>query len=370
MLVDFNPFLTFGRRKKQQEMDSYREKVKSDCEELLSRFQQTGSVRFEVFSRVWREMKFSQIFYGTVKHEKRTFSRLILDSAYSYFLPPFSFQIRVGGLYLLHSLYQCQTASPPEQIHLALKDWEDVKKFEKDAVDAQHLDAVYILRRLMFQKAFYFTAMPIPLTFNKKRKVEKAATCEKFLERASRPQELINIELLEELSNIHELYEKLKTSVSSAAEQQVSSVNLIRKDLIPKLRGTVVDFYKWQQRKDGTVEEEDSDEGTSSQQECTKRADLLASIKSKAYGQAAEASKSRRHRQVELDFSSSNEAGPSSASEYCRISKPSLKARTMENVHISGDAWKEATATTNINRLTTLDFVPEEKTRTQNKEKS
>lgn len=46
------------------------------------------------------------------------------------------------------------------QIRLALKDWEDIKKFEKDAVDAQHLDAVYILRQLMFQKAFHFTAMP------------------------------------------------------------------------------------------------------------------------------------------------------------------------------------------------------------------
>lgn len=39
------------------------------------------------------------------------------------------------------------------QIRLSLKDWED-------AVDAQHIDAVYILRQLMFLKAFNFTAMP------------------------------------------------------------------------------------------------------------------------------------------------------------------------------------------------------------------
>lgn len=126
---------------------------------------------------------------GTVKRKKRTFSRLILDTAYSFFLPPYSFQIRVGGLYLLYSLYQCQTASPSEQvrntqhtvgqmlnkvllldiqsllcfwlqIRLALKDWEEVKKFEKDAVDAQHLDVVYIFRQLMALKAFSFTAMP------------------------------------------------------------------------------------------------------------------------------------------------------------------------------------------------------------------
>lgn len=53
---------------------------------------------------------------------------------------------------------------------------------------------------------------------------------------------------VQELSNINELYEKLKTSVS-ASEQAVSSVNLIRKDLVPELRSTVVNFYKWQHRK-------------------------------------------------------------------------------------------------------------------------
>lgn len=53
---------------------------------------------------------------GTTKREKRMFSRLVLDTAYSFFLPPFNFQIRVGGLYLLYSLYHCQTTSPPERV--------------------------------------------------------------------------------------------------------------------------------------------------------------------------------------------------------------------------------------------------------------
>eukprot|EP00064_Thunnus_orientalis_P026304 superscaffoldBa00016237_g26804 len=184
-----------------------------------------------------------------MKHEKRTFSRLVLDTAYRYFLPPFSFQIRVGGLYLLYSLFHCQTASPSEQIRLSLKDWEDVKKFEKDAVNAQHFDVTFILRQMMFHKAFHFTAMPTLLAFKKKRKIEGSPLCEEFMERTSRPQELINTELLEELSNIHDLYEKMKVSVASSSEQAPSSVNLIRKDLVPQLRGTVVDFYKWQQRK-------------------------------------------------------------------------------------------------------------------------
>lgn len=116
------------------------------------------------------------------------FANLTLDTACQFFLPPFSFQIRVGGLYLLYGLYGCQTATPPEQvgyrtrsgslcsyvlldsdqcftrfwlqIRLALKDWEYVKRFEKDAMDAQHLDVIYILHKLVWRKAFHFTAMP------------------------------------------------------------------------------------------------------------------------------------------------------------------------------------------------------------------
>ncbi|XP_054470346.1 snRNA-activating protein complex subunit 1b [Anoplopoma fimbria] len=347
-------------------MDFCRQQVKADCVELLSRLQTTESVRYQAFSQAWRDMRFSQVFYGTVNHkERRAFSRLILDTAYSFFLPPYSFQIRVGGLYLLYSLYHCQITSPPEQIHLALKDWEDVKKFEKDSMDAQHHDVVYILRQLLSRKAFSFTAMPTMLVFKKKRKVEGLKLCEEFMERPSRPQELINMELLEELSNIDELYGKLKTSVSAASEQPGSSISLIRRDLVPQLRSTVVDFYKWQQRKSRPDEDEDEDsgEGTSSQQECSKRAQRLASIKSKAYGEAAEASKSRRHRQVEVDFTS-NVAGPPHSSSYTRTNKPSLKARTNENVHISGDLWEEATTATQIKCLTTLDFAPEGKPKT------
>ncbi|XP_020569305.1 snRNA-activating protein complex subunit 1 isoform X1 [Oryzias latipes] len=355
-------------------MDFCRRHVKSDCEELLSRFRRTQSVRFEIFSGIWRDMKFASIFYGTMFHEKRPFARLVLDIASCYFLPPFSFQIRVGGLYLLHSLYHSQDTVPPEQvcslpacytsflfwlqIRLALKDWEEVKKFERDAVNAQHFDVVFILHQLMSCKAIHFTAMPTLIMFPKKRKVERSVLCEDFVERVARPQELINIDLLEELSNVHELYEKMKSSVTSQAES--SSMNLTHKDLTSRLRGAVIDFHNWQQTKNGVDEEEVSGEGTSSQLESSKRAELLASIKSKAFGEAAEMCKSRRHRQVEVDHPVSEEESPH-PSGRSRISKPSLRARTAENIHISGEVWKEALSRTTTSSLSTLESTAEEK---------
>ncbi|XP_047230042.1 snRNA-activating protein complex subunit 1-like isoform X2 [Girardinichthys multiradiatus] len=317
-------------------MDFYRKHVKSDCESLLGRFQQTQSVRFEVFSNIWKEMKFVQIFSGKPTHKKRAFCRLVLDIAYCYFLPPFSFQIRVGGLYLLYSFYHCQTASTSEQlqIRVALKDWEDVKNFEKDAMDAQHLDVVYILKQLMICKAFQFTAMPTLLLYRTKRNEEKPMLCEQFIERASCPQELINTQLLEEMSNIYELYKNMKTNIISQITAPTNtSVNLIRKDIVSQLCSTVMEFYNWQQGRDIFDEHKNIYERTSSQQECSNRAMLLASIKSKAYGEASEASKSRRHRQVETNLTT-QEDGSFLKERHSRVMKQSLRNRTDKQIHM------------------------------------
>ncbi|XP_051942488.1 snRNA-activating protein complex subunit 1b [Hippocampus zosterae] len=334
---------------------SWNQHVRSDCEELLARFQQTDSVRFEVFSQIWREMKFGQICFGTAGREKRAFSRAALDAAAVYFLPPFSFQIRAGGLYLLHGLYHCQTASPRVPIRMALKDWEDVLAFEKDAVGAQHLDAVFLLRQLLFRKAFHFTAMPSLLTFKRSKEEARSRLCKRFVARARGPQELVGRDAVEELSNIHHLYGKLKSSVYSEAQRERLGVALIRRNLPAQLRGHLANFHGWQKRKRQEESDEDQGhgEGTSSRAESSARAQLLSSIKSKAYGQAAETPKSRRHRQVEVN--AGEESGPALSKARGKSGKASLKARTAENLCILGDMSKEAAMSTRIHHLTALD---------------
>ncbi|KAM4625589.1 snRNA-activating protein complex subunit 1b isoform 2-T2 [Polymixia lowei] len=296
---------------------------------------------------------------------RRAFSRQVLATAYRYFLPPFTFQIRVGGLYLLYGLYHSQLCTPNEKIRLALKDWKDVKKFERDAADAQHLDAVYILRHLLSQKAFHFTAMPAPLTYAVKRKAQSQSVCEAFMERASRLQELVSTDLLEEMSNVHEQYDQLKAVVFSPPGQPDSSVHLIREDIVPRLRSSVVDFNKWQKQSDSQHEdEEDSGEGTSEQQECSRRAELLASIKSKSYEHAIEASKSRRHRQIEL---TSNKTSLAANRVWQCRRKLSLKAKTNNNVQIKGILKNQTLKSTKVWRLSVPDTVPEEVPRKKKK---
>lgn len=53
---------------------------------------------------------------------------------------------------------------------------------------------------------------------------------------------------MQELSHIHGLYDKLKVSAFASMEQPVSSVQLIRKDLVPELCRTMVDYHEWQQK--------------------------------------------------------------------------------------------------------------------------
>ncbi|XP_061674686.1 snRNA-activating protein complex subunit 1b [Syngnathoides biaculeatus] len=336
----------------------WKQEVRSDCEELLARFQRTDCVRFETFSKIWREMNFGRIFFGTAGHQKRAFSRLALDVAFVYFLPPFSFQIRVGGLYLLYGLYHCQTASPRAGIGVALKDWTDVLSFEKDAREARHLDAIFVLRQLRFQKAFRFSATPLALTFERRPKEVRSQLGNKFVARACGPQELLDRDALEELSNVHELYKQLKSSVRSPAQRERLGLDVTRDDLPALLRGHVVDFHSWQktERQEASDGDEDVAEGTSTREESVHRAQLLSSIKSKAYGQAAQVCKSRRHREVGVDSS-----GPAPQKGRSASRKISLKARTHEKVRIAGEMWKEATTSTSINCLTAMERGPQAK---------
>ncbi|XP_036431026.1 snRNA-activating protein complex subunit 1b isoform X2 [Colossoma macropomum] len=345
-------------------MEHYRRAVQTDCERILGRFQATDSVRYEEFSTIWRQMNFSSIFYGRMEHsETKAFTRLALSVVSPYLFPPYTFQIRVGGLYLLYGLYNTQLTTPKEKIRLALKDWDDLIRFQQDAVNAQHYDVVYILKKLLSEKAFCFTAMPNILFFNLKRKrgEKSQKLCDTFVDRPSRPQELVGTDMLEELSNVHEHYEKLKQAVSP--QPDTPDLSLIKQNLVPKLRSAVLTYYSWQQNQaefDGQGAESDAGagEGTSGQ-ESAHRAQLLQSIKSRSYGQAAEASKSRRHRQVEL-ASAATDTTTGEVSNY-KKKVLSLKERTQLRFTSQGNLNKELMGVTRLWCLTTLDEKTEEK---------
>ncbi|KAK9956361.1 hypothetical protein ABG768_014099 [Culter alburnus] len=300
---------------------------KSDCEELLGRFQQTETVRYEEFSAIWREMDFSSVFFGTHSdHESRSFTRLTFTIAHSYVLPPYSFQIRVGGLYMIYGLYNTQLVWPKEKIRIALKDWYDVQKLITQAKSCQHLDVVYIFKRLLSAKAFCFTAMPKKLTFESSDRVQHDVN-EEFRARKDRVAELASFEMLEEIANVQGHYDRLKKS-SMPTSSGVTMLNLT--DL---LRKCTSEYQQWQD-KIVAAKDKDSKKETTQKSESSSRADLLAAIKSKSYGHLSKGTKSRRHRKVKMATSCS-ETDEALFSRKRR--PPSLKTRTYQNFGKPGE---------------------------------
>lgn len=62
--------------------------LQADFEELLSRFQDMDSVRFEDFSELWRSMKFGTIFWWVSAVRRPPLSRAVLSPPPSRLPPP------------------------------------------------------------------------------------------------------------------------------------------------------------------------------------------------------------------------------------------------------------------------------------------
>ncbi|KAI5619812.1 small nuclear RNA activating complex, polypeptide 1a isoform X2, partial [Silurus asotus] len=217
---------------------------KTDCEELLGRFQQVESVRYEEFAAIWRAMDFSSVFYGMItNYEKRPFTRLVFTTVYDYFLPPYSFQIRVGALYMFYGLYFTQLVWPKEKIWIALKDWMCVQNFLSDALTCQHLDVVYVYRKLVYEKAFFYTAMPIQVIVHGcsfPNQADKYLLS--FMSSLFEYKFLLLFVCLQEITNVHSHYERIKEALQVSTSVSVTPVNLS-----VQLQQCALEFQQWKE---------------------------------------------------------------------------------------------------------------------------
>ncbi|KAM4690622.1 snRNA-activating protein complex subunit 1 isoform 3-T3 [Rhinophrynus dorsalis] len=280
--------------------------LKVDCETLLSRFQETDSVRFEEFSAIWRDMKFSQIFFGGMRDlERNKFTREAFSVATLYFLPPYTFQIRVGALYLLYGLYNTQLCQPKQK-----------------------------------------------LTFRTQRSRSHHVGKEEFKEARDRVADLVTSETLEEIVNIHEHYRKTKCQISSDKSQPDKALSLVKEDFVESLKNIVTEHQHWKQEKGKPRTRNDEEKGGASQEsEGSERAKALARIKAKTYSSVPQAIKSRRHRQVHM-ASSESDCGNTKSQKRKRARKKNQgKAATSR-----GAARRKSSSTKNGK----MPMIPEE----------
>lgn len=327
--------------------DFYYKPLVEDLEELLARFQRADTVRYEVFSAIWREMKLSDVFFGIGRAgNMKRFAMTALATSMKYFLPPYSYQIRVGGLYLMFGFYHTQLTFPKVQIRLSLRDWPSVQSFLRDSADSGHLDVFYIFQKLEASKAIHYTAMPHYLTFRRqKQPAKKPPVCAEFLGRTTAIQDLLSPEFMEELSSIQSRYEKMKLDTEVGSE-----VSMVHRTLAASMNDTLLEFLSWQQkafpqpgRADNSDSDDEEDTEKLSRAESSRRARLLSSIKQKSFRGVQDASRSRRHRQNQLAESSGSGVEQSQEAEPRRRRPLSLRARTCQSFGVT-DVKRESQA--------------------------
>ncbi|XP_061690796.1 snRNA-activating protein complex subunit 1-like [Syngnathoides biaculeatus] len=311
--------------------DTFYEPLTEDVEALLGRFQQTDSIRLERFTALWRDARFSDVFLGLPgKSEMRRFCRVSLATAVKYFLPPYCYQVRVGGLYLMHAFYHTQLAVPPVRIRLSLRDRDDVEKFLRDSAAYGHLDVLYVYRKLLSVKAVDFTAMPHSLVFQRPKKDASQKVSAAMLARTTAVKELLADDYLEEVANVHSHYRKMKNDLAEVRLQ----ATMTHADFASLLKDTLSEFLSWQQQMFNPTKDtgKDHQEELTGGDACRSRATLLASIKKRGYEQDQGGSKPKRRRQEAPSAVDPSGSGP----EQRGPSKPgrplSLKARTLRTL--------------------------------------
>ncbi|KOX79544.1 snRNA-activating protein complex subunit 1 [Melipona quadrifasciata] len=129
---------------------------KEDCEQLIARFERADNIRFDTFCEIWKTMKFSLVFAGRPNLlELLEFCEEALHICKQFVLLPPRFKERIGGLYLLYGIY---FKMPVDQfkIRLKLDDWKNILELHTEIKEGEHLDANYILCKLIASNAFHF----------------------------------------------------------------------------------------------------------------------------------------------------------------------------------------------------------------------
>ncbi|KAH3715741.1 hypothetical protein DPMN_058453 [Dreissena polymorpha] len=135
--------------------------VKQDFETLLQTFAEFGTVRYAKFAEVWRDMNMSYFCAGRQsQRECREFVEEVFDLAVPYWLPPSSFLVRAGALYLMYGLYNFQLVIPKVKFRVTADQWRTILEFQQEARDQQHLDLDYVFQKMVLEKAFCYVATP------------------------------------------------------------------------------------------------------------------------------------------------------------------------------------------------------------------
>uniref|UniRef100_A0A8C8E8I6 Small nuclear RNA activating complex polypeptide 1 n=1 Tax=Otus sunia TaxID=257818 RepID=A0A8C8E8I6_9STRI len=183
--------------------------------------------------------------------------------------------------------------------------------------------------------------MPKLLNYRTKMTIQENEFKEEFKDPSNRVNSLITNDVLEELMNIHDHYQKMKCVISADKSQPDKALSLIKDEFVVTLKDITLEHQEWQQNrmklfsnaKETDEISNEKEERTLLESEGSERASALARIKYRSYSAVVEASKSRRHRQVKLESSESGSnygKSPSRSKKNSRRPQPARKRGALE----------------------------------------
>lgn len=132
-----------------------------DCDELIHRCLEAGTVTFEVFSEVWKSMEFACIFHNRSSGaEIAELSEEVIHIAKSYMLADTSnFEESVTGLFLVYSLLNLQPYANFAHLRIVQDDLPALQRIEVVARRDRRQDVLYILGSVLIQGPVQYQAV-------------------------------------------------------------------------------------------------------------------------------------------------------------------------------------------------------------------
>ena len=142
--------------------------AREDIKTLLNRtgilFDEYGTLRFQYFSDIFQDMKFSLVFCGRSSfRELYEFTEDLFDLVKQETLSHNKMPIRAAAIYLLYALYFKQPTRPKVRIKLCFSEYKQLSEFVNECKKLRHWEVPYVWSKLAFDEAFHYVAINRPV---------------------------------------------------------------------------------------------------------------------------------------------------------------------------------------------------------------
>ncbi|XP_076763734.1 proximal sequence element A Pbp45 [Xylocopa sonorina] len=214
---------------------------KEDCEQLIARFEQANDIRFETFCDIWKAMKFSLIFTGRPSFsELLEFCEEALNVCKQFLLLPPRFKERIGGLYLLYGIYY---KIPIEQLKIRVKsdDWRSIMDLHAEIKEAEHLDANYILCKLIVDNAFYFCMFDVEFGLEKHYRIKNTKCFNPYSVLPTLKDLTDKNQMMSSIDDLSKAYEDMKRTLKLKNESD-TSLKLFNSNIAEEIINDIREF--------------------------------------------------------------------------------------------------------------------------------